>query len=1587
MKKKFTLLFIMMLAALLSSSSAWAQTFIQGDMKYTVLDADAKTVSVAKANNDISGTLVLPSRVTNEGVTYTVTSVPQSGFDAVRITSLTIPASVTRLDTWAFSNCGNLATITIQEADEPLSIQCGYYAAFTGSNADKAIMINRNLTLTDGYSPFPNATSVVFSGKVTTINDNLFYDANKLASVTIGKSVKAIGDKAFIGCGDDTNSVSEMIVTIGENVKTIGNNAFEGCISLKSITLPEKLDTIFGYAFQSTGLTSIAIPASVDSIGDRAFGSCSSLANVRIEDSDKELIMRTGYYGTFAYSDTGKAIYVGRNLRYNTTDVPFANPTSVEIGDHVTHINTNMFYDANNLQSVTIGKGVKTIGENAFISCGDNTETVEEMLVTLGENVETIGKNAFNGCISLKSITLPEKLDTIFGYAFQSSGLTSITIPASVDSIAERAFGSCASLAKVRIEDSEQPLKLWNGYYGTFAYSDHEMTGYIGRDLLFNGFDPVFSNPTSVEIGDKVTFINKNLFYDRNNLQSVTIGKGVKAIGENAFIGCGDNTETVEEMIITLGENIETIGRCAFDGCISLKSITLPEKLDTIFGYAFQGTGLTSITIPASVDSIAERAFGSCASLAKVRIEDSEQPLKLWNGYYGTFAYSDADKSTYIGRDMQFNGNDPIFSNPTSVEFGDQVTTINPYLFRDATKLSSVTISNGVKTIGEYAFQNAGDNDEVVSELTVTMGEKVETIGNYAFNSCAQLKSITLSPTLKTIGQSAFSEGSLTAISIPGSVESIDYNAFGWLPLTNITLKDGDGTLTMVNGYYGTFRDPRADYTLYLGRNVETEDKGNSPFPNVTAVTIGPKVTNLQQRLFYDRDKLITVTGGENVETMGIGVYYGSNNIESISPLGKNLKVLPESTFEGCEKIDGIVLPDGLEEIQQWAFHTCKSLTELTIPASVKVIGKRPDGENGYRPFRWNYAMKKLVFEDSDEPLLFIDTYGDYLNDMEELEYVYMGRDINFVGSTRIPFDAANSIEFGPAVTEIGNYFKDTKPTSVKAPWTTPIAITDEAFNSDTYKNATLWLPGGTKQAYAEADGWKNFVNVDFASFLVTGTATKGGTLAFADLTVTNGTESVLVDRETDVTFTVTPEANYDFTSLIVDGTAVNVTNNTYTYANLLKDIEVKAAFTEKPKFDIKATATGGTVSLNGANFSASQNIKVYRDTDVTLAIAANEGYEQPKVAVNGTDVTAQLQNNTLKLENIQEAKTIVVTFTKMKFQIAKQTTQNGTITLSKTVVEWGDSFTATFTPATGYELATATLNNQDVTTQVANNVLTVTNVKENKTVGATFKRIVFNVTISGGGITVSNTNPQYGENVTVTIDDDPDLTLVTLLVNGVDVTAQVVGGQYIIKNVTGNVTVEATFRSTKEFITLTGEYATFSCPQDLDFTGSDLRAYIASGFNKATNQVLLTRVKDVPAGTGVFLVGQPGETYKIPYSTTSSIYMNFFVANLQKSTVSATTGNFSNYTFGEQAGDPGFYPVSGSTTLLAQTAYLQLPTNFVAAGVKVSVVFEDDIIDGTSPLLTSPEEEEQIYDLAGRRLGKTQRGINIVNGKKILVK
>ena len=437
----------------LMAGSAWAQTsFVQGNLKYTITGSN--TVSVAKDGvHSLSGALTIPSSVTYNSTAYTVTAVSDYGFSDLTITAVTIPGTVTNLGERAFGDCHKLAKITFEESTQPLTLVYGYYGSFQYCDADKEVIVKRNLTPSEGCPFYDNVTSAVIGGKATTVANSLFYGQRKMTSISIGNSVTSIGNYAFYDCGDGSGEV-EMTLILSDNLTTIGENAFFSCEALKSLTLPSSLKLIGGSAFSSASIVSIVIPESIDSIGDSAFENCKKLTSIRIEDSEKPLRMKEGYYRPFHYCDAPKAVYLGRNLILTEDGTPFETAvTSVEIGDKVTTINPALFRWCDNLSSVSIGSGVTTIGESAFYDSGDADE-VDEMIVTIGKNVTNIGENAFYSCDKLKAITLPASVKTVESNAFANTGLTDITIPATVDSLGQRAFGECGNLTNIRIENS-----------------------------------------------------------------------------------------------------------------------------------------------------------------------------------------------------------------------------------------------------------------------------------------------------------------------------------------------------------------------------------------------------------------------------------------------------------------------------------------------------------------------------------------------------------------------------------------------------------------------------------------------------------------------------------------------------------------------------------------------------------------------------------------------------------------------------------------------------------------------------------------------------------------------------------------------------------------------------------------------------------------------------------------------------------------------------------------------------------------------------------------------------------------------------
>ena len=185
---------------------------------------------------------------------------------------------------------------------------------------------------------------------------------------------------------------------------------------------------------------------------------------------------------------------------------------------------------------------------------------------------------------------------------------------------------------------------------------------------------------------------------------------------------------------------------------------------------------------------------------------------------------------------------------------------------------------------------------------------------------------------------------------------------------------------------------------------------------------------------------------------------------------------------------------------------------------------------------------------------------------------------------------------------------------------------------------------------------------------------------------------------------------------------------------------------------------------------------------------------------------------------------------------------------------------------------------------------------------------------------------------------------------------------------------------------------STFASAYDLDFSGiTGMKAYIASGFSPSEGTLVLTRANKVPAGTGLYVKGTPG-TYTIPVEETDMVYSNFLVGLTEDTQVPPTTPTHKNYILANGSHGVGFYTLSQTGSIAAGKAYLSIPTSSGSASANfIGLEFEDeettDISLTTSP---SPEgERSEYFTLDGRKLNgmPTQKGVYIVNGKKIVIR
>ena len=552
-------------------------------------------------------------------------------------------------------------------------------------------------------------------------------------------------------------------VTIGAGVNHVGKYAFTNCAKLATVTLPEGLETIGNYAFgECAALASISIPNSVTAIADGVFASCKALASITIPNS------------VTAIAD---GVFAGCTAL-----------TTVTLPDGLQTIGKNAFQDCVALASISIPNSVTAIADGVFASCKALAS------ITIPNSVTAIADGVFAGCKALTTVTLPEGLQTIGKNAFlDCTALENITIPNSVTTIGNEAFSKCTALKDVTVF-WDTPLQISAEVFNHLTLDKirlHVPAGKIGaykaanvwedfivmsdRGDLAGGLkwqmDATYTltliNPTPGSPKPMPDFANPDeqpWESFRSEIQAVTIEDGVSSVGKNAFVNCYKMTH------VTLPKSVTTIREGAFAGCNKMTHVTLPAdaKLDTIGKDAFiRCTALTSISLPKSTTTIEDRAFSNCEALTSVTLPADGKLQTI-----GVNAFGGCVKLK-------------------SITLPHSVTKIEGSAFNSCKALTSVTLPDNA----QFTKIESGIFQYCKALERITIPSHVTTIEGDAFNGCTALASATLPKSVTTIGASAFQDckalkDMTVAWTDTASIPNISPYVFQYTPPATVKLSD-----------------------------------------------------------------------------------------------------------------------------------------------------------------------------------------------------------------------------------------------------------------------------------------------------------------------------------------------------------------------------------------------------------------------------------------------------------------------------------------------------------------------------------------------------------------------------------------------------------------------------------------------------------------------------------------------------------------------------------------------------------------------------------------------------------------------------
>lgn len=498
-----------------------------------------------------------------------------------------------------------------------------------------------------------------------------------------------------------------------------------------------------------------------------------------------------------------------------------------------------------------------------------------------------------------------------------------------------------------RYQDAAAALSALDGQTG----SDVPIPADIGDTFVVGtlSYKVISTDPAEVELTGGASFTGETL-----NIPSTVENNGatytVTSIGDNAF----ENNNKIKT--VTFPDTLTKIGDSAFSKCYSLEGeLRLPEGLQEIGSSAFfSDSKIKTVIFPDTLIRIGNQAFINCYGL--------EGMLTLPEGLkeIGSSAFAgQAEFAGYVNNKMMNitavnlpNSLEKLGYNAfhackiTSVTVPEQITVLESGVFSCCFELTSVTLPEGLKTIGSLEQYSSGPFQHCTSLKTIELPDGVEVLGRTAFGQSG-LTEITLPKNLKTIGGGAFCAcADLKKINWNDNLETVNSNAFEeCIGLTEVEIPAG-----IANFDPAAFRDcPNtctikvSELPLYAALINFKENGPNQHNTDYEVVYTG----SMQNAQFEDDTFTYIVIDADNnyVQILGIkeGVTLNADLTlpEKVSYMDNEYTVteIGGGVFNEHSELTNITLPDTLKKIGNGAFANCTGLMDLTLPAAVEIIG------------------------------------------------------------------------------------------------------------------------------------------------------------------------------------------------------------------------------------------------------------------------------------------------------------------------------------------------------------------------------------------------------------------------------------------------------------------------------------------------------------------------------------------------------------------------------------------------------------------------------------------------------------------------